>query len=475
MGKVLIIDDHLTTCTMLQQLVERIGHQASYSQNLTDGLLKLQSEQIDVVFLDVNMPDGNGLDALADIRNMYNPPEVIIITGAVNQNGAEIAIKNGAWGYLQKPLSPKEIILPVKRVLEYRENLTQNSRYLSLVERKEIVGNSSAINGCLEKLARSAENDSNVLLTGETGTGKGVFAKVLHANSKRAINALVTVDCASLPENLVADTLFGHEKGAYTGADRKTVGLVKLADGGSLFLDEIGDLDLGLQKTLLRVLQEKQFIPIGSNKEVSSDFRLIAATNRDLKKMISDGQFREDLYYRINSQSINLPPLRNRQEDIEVLIVNFVRKVADKYEQKIKGYSPDYLETLYSHAWPGNIRELLHVIEDSFHTAGDEPILFSKHLPEYLRIQAVTDKFSTVKQKSELLQRHDVDEHSFDKLPSFRNYRERIQAEAEKKYLNKLMTLSSWDIKSACVTAKIGRTHLYNLLKKYNISRNLAE
>lgn len=466
MGNIFIVDDNLSTCTMLKQMIERMGHEAKYCQQLASGIQRIQSEQFDVVFLDVNMPDGNGLTALEKIRKMYNPPEVIIITGAGDKDGAEIAIKNGAWGYLQKPLSPKEILLPIKRVIEYRENLSLTSKYLSLVKREEIVGNSPLLNHCLEQLARAAENDTNVLITGETGTGKDVFARVLHDNSRRRENRLITVDCASLPENLIADTLFGHEKGAYTGAEKKTTGLVQLADGGSLFLDEIGDLDLSLQKSLLRVLQEKKFFPIGGTKEVVSDFRLIAATNRDLKKMISQGTFREDLYYRIYSQSIKLPPLRSRKDDIEVLMTHFIRKMAEKYKQDIKGYSPDFLETLMRYNWPGNVREFIHVIENSFHTAASEPILFAKHLPENLRIKAISTNLDIQSKKID----QEVPTIGKENLPTLKSYRESVLAQAEKKYLSNLMSVSNGNKKLACEIADIGRTRLYNLLKKHMIS-----
>ncbi|TKB12334.1 sigma-54 dependent transcriptional regulator [Desulforhopalus sp. IMCC35007] len=470
MGNVLIIDDHLTTCTMLQQMIERIHHHAEYCHELVDGLNKVRTGHFDVVFLDVNMPDGNGLDTLKQIKEMSDPPEVIIITGVGTKSGAELAVKNGAWDYIQKPLSPKEILLPIKRVLEYRENYRKAPKSLSILKRHELIGNSPQLSQCLEQLARAAENESNVLFTGETGTGKEVFARALHANSCRSGNRLVTVDCSTLPDNLIADTLFGHEKGAFTGADRRTTGLIKLADGGSLFLDEIGDLDPNLQKTLLRVLQEKKFMPVGSINEVFSDFRLIAATHKDLKKMVKDGQFREDLYFRLHSQVIMLPPLRERIEDIEILMMHYMRKLAEKYNKESKGFSPDYLDTLKAYNWPGNIREFMHAIEDSFHAAGSESILFAKHLAENIRIQAIRKSIDTVEpQISEIQEK--VQPSSTTTLPTLRHYRDAALDEVEKSYLLQLMAITHGKIKEACSIADIGRTRLYNLLKKHNISR----
>lgn len=471
MGNVLIIDDHLTTCTMLQQMIERINHHADYCHEIADGIAKIQTGRFDVVFLDVNMPDGNGLDALKIIQEMSDPPEVIIITGAGDKGGAEIAIKNGAWDYMQKPLSPKEILLPVTRVLEYRENLKQARKALPRLKRDEIIGDSPSLCHCLDQLAQAAGNESNVLLVGETGTGKEVFARVLHANSGRSQGKLITVDCATLPENLVADTLFGHEKGSFTGADRSTTGLVKLADGGSLFLDEIGDLDLTLQKALLRVLQEKKFMPVGATKEVYSNFRLIAATHRNLKQMVRDSQFREDLYFRLNSQTIVLPPLRKRSADIEILMVHFMRKMSEKYSIASKGFSPDFLDTLQAHNWPGNIREFIHVVEEAFHTAGSAPILFAKHLPKSIRIQAISESLDKVESGQIATSLIEIPPTPPTSLPTLRNYREAALDEVEKTYLVQLMEMSAGNIKNACGIADIGRTHLYNLLKKHGVTR----
>lgn len=474
MGKVLIIDDHLATCAMLKQMVERIHHQAEYCNNLAEGMQKIEAGGIDVVFLDVNMPDGNGLVALKQIRLQTAPPEVIIITGIGDSNGAEIAIRNGAWDYLQKPLSPKEILLPVKRVLEYKQHAESAKKTPRILKREEIIGNSALLNQCLEQLARAAENQSNVLITGETGTGKDVFARTLHANSQRREKRLVTVDCASLPESLIADSLFGHVKGAFTGADRTTAGLVKLADGGSLFLDEIGELDLALQKTLLRVIQEKKFLPVGSSAEVQSDFRLIAATNRDLGKMVAKGLFREDLYFRIHAQLISLPPLRRRLEDLEVLLIHSMKRFSKKYGKPAKGFSSDFLETLLGYHWPGNVREFSYVIEEAMYVSGNEPILFPKHLPENIRIQVIRKALVPARPKP--VQAPAGTSQPAAKapaaLPPLREVRENALADAEKTYLLRLMDLTRGNIKDACRVAGIGRTHLYNLLKKHCVLRS---
>jgi len=224
----------------------------------------VRNGDFDVVFLDVIMPDGSGLDYIQEIQNNESAPEFIIITATGSADGAEIAIKSGVWDYLQKPLTPKKILLPIKRALEYKKNLKSSRARPSLLKRDRIISTSKELLNAMEQLAQAAHNDSNVLITGETGTGKEIFAQTLHENSNRSSRPLIVVDCASLPEHLIESALFGHVKGAFTGADRSVDGLVKMADTGTLFLDEIGELNLVLQKTLLRVLQEKTYRPVGS-------------------------------------------------------------------------------------------------------------------------------------------------------------------------------------------------------------------
>ena len=308
MAEVLIIDDDEQMCRLLSETIKRMNHHAVYSMTLEKGLEAAVSGPFDVVFLDVNMPDGSGLDIIPRIRASATSPEVIIMTGAGDPDGAEIAIKNGAWDYLQKPLSSKSIHLPINRVLQYRDSLKTAAQITVALKRKGILGGSLLLKNCMDALARSANSDANVLITGETGTGKELFAKALHENSSRAQDNFVVVDCAALPETLVESVLFGHVKGAFTGAEAAQDGLIKQADEGTLFLDEVGELPITVQKKFLRVLQEHRFRPVGGKHEIQSRFRLVAATNRDLTAMVDAHQFRRDLLYRINTSRIHLPP-----------------------------------------------------------------------------------------------------------------------------------------------------------------------
>jgi len=279
MADILIIDDDQLICTTLSNVVSDLGHVSTCAFTLREGLEIISVRSFDVVFLDVRLPDGSGLDIIKDIRETPSSPEVIIITGFSDVDGAELAIAHGAWDYLEKSASIDEIILPLERALQYRRERQSKIRPTPL-KLEGIVGSSPSMRRCIELLAQAAGSDANLLVTGETGTGKELFSWAVHHNSLRANKNFVVVDCASLPETIVESVLFGHERGAFTGADKSKAGLITQADGGTLFLDEVGELSSSVQASFLRVLEEKRLRPVGSIKEIKSDFRLIAASNR---------------------------------------------------------------------------------------------------------------------------------------------------------------------------------------------------
>ncbi len=475
MGKVLVIDDDRSLCEMMVDLVRRLGHQGEGRSTLSEGLGRLSQEPFDLVFLDVNMPDGSGLEALSLIRQMPDPPEVIIMTGFGSPDGAETAIVNGAWDYVEKPVSPRKIMLPLTRVFQYLENARKARKPAVALKQTGIVANSPAMKHCLDLVAQGAAGDVNVLITGETGTGKELFARAIHENSLRSAGELVVVDCAGLPETLVESTLFGHRKGAFTGAEREEKGLVSQADNGTLFLDEIGELPLSIQKSFLRVLQEHRYRPVGGGTEKASNFRLVAATNRNLEKMAEEGGFRKDLLYRINSLVITLPPLRERPEDIREMAVFHANRLCGRQGRGVKGLSPEYLETLSAYSWPGNVRELVNVVERSLATALDEPELFAKHLPAHVRIRAIQ---ASMQQGPSLQAGDAVAEPGASPavsrptvLASYKTMREEVTNEAERAYLLDLMAKTHGNIQDACRIADLGRTRLYGLLKKHRVSR----
>ena len=398
MPHVLIIDDDDLMCDMLSDMVESMGYHASCATTLREGLAMISSGPVDVVFLDIRMPDGSGLDTLPRIKALPSSPEVIIITGMGDPDGAEIAIKNGAWDYIQKSSSIKEMTLPFMRALQYREE-KRTRRPLAAFKAEGMVGNCAAIRRCLDVMAEAAQSDASVLVVGETGTGKELCARAIHDNGPRATRNFVVVDCAALPATLVESVLFGHEKGAFTGAEKSQEGLIRQAHGGTLFLDEIGELSLDLQVKLLRVLEEGRFERLGSTKSLQINVRIIAATNRDLAQEVVAKRFRSDLYYRLNVFPILVPPLRERLEDIPSLVWTFVKQYEKKMDKRIDRIPRKSMDALQRYAWPGNVRELKNIVEHAIITSRDESLrLRLPHLP--------SDEISTKGNLEDVERRH---------------------------------------------------------------------
>ncbi len=392
---------------------------------------------------------------------------MIIITAEGNPDGAELAIRNGAWDYLQKPFSLKETKLLLLRALRYRDARKAQERAFS-INREGIIGGSAGIKRCLNLVGQAARSDTNVLITGETGTGKELFAFAIHNNSPRHKMNFVVVDCTALPETLVESMLFGHEKGAFTGADKPHEGLIAQADGGTLFLDEVGELPLTLQKSFLRVLQERRFRPVGGKREIESDFRLIAATNRHLDEMAHGGKFRQDLLYRIKSLVIGLPPLRERKSDIMELAMRFMIGFCDHHKMATKGFSPEFIESLTRYRWPGNVRELENTMKSILTTTRNDPILFPEHLPMNIRVEVIRD---SVRMEGHASGKPKADECPSGILGDFKRFREKALVEMEREYLRNLMSSTGWNIKEACRISGLSQSRLYALLKKHEVSR----
>ena len=331
------------------------------------------------------------------------------------------------------------------------------------LKRQGIVGNSPSIMACLERVAHAAGYDASVLITGETGTGKEGFAWAIHENSRRADKNFVVVDCATLSDTLVESVLFGYQKGAFTGADRSREGLIKQADGGTLFLDEIGELPLAVQKAFLRVLQERRFRPLGGKEELRSDFRLVAATNRDLDTMVRDGQFRSDLLYRIRSFTIELPPLREHPEDIQALVTYHASRLAERHGDKVLNFSPEFLDALKAYKWPGNVRELVNALERIMAEAGEDTTVFPKDLPSHIRVQMARSAVGGKATASKAVPLPEDTGH----LPKLQDLRDDAIARVEKQYLRDLMAVAGDNIKQACAISGLSRSRLYELIKKY--------
>lgn len=476
MGKVLVIDDEEAVCEALAELLQHMSHDVSIALSLKEGIEKTASDEFQVILLDVHMPDGSGLDLLPELKNLAYDPEVIIVTGYGTPKSAEFALKNGAWDYIEKKSSVQDIMVSVDQALQYRKE-KHTSAPKNPVKRERIIGNSPKMRPCFDLLSQAAVSDANVLITGETGTGKELFARAVHSNSPRAgkrarqsdtpasnpraDKSFVVVDCTALPETLVESVLFGHEKGAFTGAEKAQGGLVEQADGGTLFLDEVGELPLSVQKTFLRVLQERQFRPVGSSREKSSNFRLVAATNRNLDEMQKQGEFRKDLLFRIRALSIELPPLRERPEDIKALVRHHTARLCGSYGMEPKGFSPELLDALLAYRWPGNVRELVNTIDGMLAVAGSDATLFSKHLPLHIRVKIICNSFRDNKEKNQ----GNSTPSTQDPLISFKEHRRC----SEKNYLQNLMNQTAGKIKDACSISGISRSRLYELLSKHEI------
>ncbi len=493
MARILVIDDDVDFCISFQRMLQHIGHICDFSLNIQDGIHKSNTSMYDLLFLDVCFPDGNGIHELQSFKTALNPPEIIILTGQGDPDGAGMAINNGAWDYIEKPISILNLKLILRRTLHYRQKklAIQSTSF----DRSSIIGNSNKLNACLDVLAKAANSHSNVIISGETGTGKELFARAIHDNSSRK-GDLIVIDCTNLPKTLAESLLFGHVKGSFTGAYDTQEGLFKQADGGTVFLDEVGEMSQGLQKTLLRVLQEKKFRPIGAKKEVHSNFRVIAASNKNLSKMVEAGHFRSDLYFRLAGLRIDLPPLRERPEDIKLITVAYIKKICREYQIENKSVSEDFIDALMTYSWPGNVRELINVLYASVDNAYDEPLLYPHHLSMDLRVcvakNAVITKnknrFSTTslqesKSFSFCMQSNEINRSStqnkadlnhilegFDSFPTMKQVREIIISQMEASYLKELGKVCQGKIPRACRICGLSRARLYELLKKHDIN-----
>ncbi|OIO02741.1 MAG: hypothetical protein AUJ49_05720, partial [Desulfovibrionaceae bacterium CG1_02_65_16] len=394
MPVVLVVDDDDLFRELLCTSVARHGHKAVGAASLAEARRALAKLEVDLVYLDVRLPDGSGIEALEQLRAGQDPPEVIIVTGQGDPDGAELALRCGAWDYIEKPASVDRMTLPMLRALAYRGE-KRRRRAPSLTQDSGIIGKSQRLAACMAQAGMAAASGVDVFITGETGTGKEIFARAIHAAGGHAKGPFVVVDCTTLPGTLAESVLFGHERGSFTGADRKQAGLIEQADGGTLFLDEVGELPLGIQVKFLRVLQERSYRPVGGGQVCKSDFHLVAATNRDLSAMAERGEFRHDLLYRLGAFRLELPPLRDREGDIAALLEWRLAAMAAREDDPGPAPSPEFLELLLSHHWPGNVRELLQTIDMSLVAALGEQVLLPQHLPLELRVRLLRGRVAS--------------------------------------------------------------------------------
>ncbi|MBI1958988.1 MAG: sigma-54-dependent Fis family transcriptional regulator [Candidatus Rokubacteria bacterium] len=463
--RVLILDDEPDMVENCTRILRRAGLKCLTATDPKEGLALVETERPDVLLTDVKMPGMDGLEVLRRARELDPTLPVIMITAFATIESAVEAIKEGAFDYLPKNFSVDQLTVTVERALKQRllheENRNLREQLQEAFGLENLVGRSPLMVQVFELIKKAARSEANILVMGESGTGKELVARAVHANSPRASHPFIPVDCASLPENLLESELFGHEKGAFTGAIRTKFGLMETADGGTLFLDEIAELPLGLQVKLLRALQERQIRRVGGTSVMDVDVRLVSATNRDLREAVAKGQFREELYYRVNVIEIRLPPLRDRLGDLKLLAHAFLKKYG---QGRFSGFDADTLAVLEAYAWPGNVRELQNIIERACALADGERIT-TLDLPEHIlsagRRQEAQPGRAVGGGASEPLT-------SGADLP-LKEAKERWMHVLEGSYLRDLLERHGGNISAAAKAAGIDRKTFHRLIGKYQI------
>jgi DNA-binding NtrC family response regulator len=442
-ARILIVDDEAVVRDSLGDWFRDEGYEVDTADSAKVALEKLAHANWDIFLLDIRMPGVDGLELQRKLKQAQPGATVIIMTAYASVESAVEAMKQGAYDYIIKPFNPDDLEHTIHKALEHKQLISENKQLRTKIDElnllHEIVGRSEATRRLLEQVAMVSASDTTVLIRGESGTGKELVARAIHANSERRYMPIVVVNCGALSEGVLESELFGHEKGAFTGAQYRRKGKFEMADGGTLFLDEIGDIGLKTQVDLLRVLEEKKISRVGGNLEIPVDFRLIAATNKNLETMNAEGRFREDLYYRINVFSITIPPLRERREDITLLADHFLKKFARSMNRPVTKISADAENILQNYGWPGNVRELQNAIERA--------VLVCR-----------TGKI-------------DVDDLPLTIHGDGSKTSGRSLGEIERQHIKRTLEETGWNIYRAARLLEIDRVTLYNRIKKYGFTR----
>ena len=404
-ARILIMDDEAQERHRIGSFLKQRGYEVTALASVPEAMTAMQRERYDVFLTDCNIPGVDALQTSGEARRINPDMAVIIMTSFGTIETAVKAIRAGAYDYLPKPIDLEQLVVLINRISERQSLLRENASLREQLRERyafeQITSTSHAMEEVMNMAGRVASSNATVLLRGESGTGKELIARAIHYHSPRASQPLIKVNCAALPETLLESELFGHEKGAFTGAAGKRIGRFEAADKGTLFLDEIGDIPLSVQVKLLRVLQEKEFERIGGNETIKTDVRLVAATNRDLEKAMKDGSFREDLYYRLNVVTVAIPPLRDRKEDIPALMEHFIKKYSMENKKKITGVTAEARDLLMRYSYPGNVRELENIIERAVVLVKSETIT-SAEIPLHLRTVEIEEKICVAKRDGSL-------------------------------------------------------------------------
>jgi two-component system response regulator GlrR len=443
-GRILLVDDDRNLIELVKMRLESADYEVTTALDEEAALAAVKSQIFDLSLVDLQLVHQDGIWLMEELHLITPEMPVIILTAYGSIESAVEAMKRGAYNYLTKPFDPRDLLLQIERALENRRLTSEIKRLKVLLEERydfaNIVARSEKMQKVLEVVSRIANTESTVYIHGESGTGKELIAKAIHLASERRNKSFVAINCAAIPETLMESELFGHEKGAFTGAIRGTKGLLTQAHEGTIFLDEIGDMSLPIQAKLLRVLQERQFYPVGSEKPIEVDVRVIVATQKDLETQVKQGLFREDLFYRIHVIPIHLPPLRERKEDIPLLIKHFLKKFSQQMKKDVKGMTPMAMQQLMLYDWPGNVRELENTIE--YTVAMTQQDVITEDLILQTKITVPQDSLKPIKEARD---------------------------EFERKYVIQLLELCEGNVSKAANLAGKHRTDFYDLLKKHNL------
>lgn len=450
--KILVVDDDPSLRMLMQLRLEAAGYSLTLAEGGAEALERASEEVFSVALVDMRLGDTDGITLLEKLLRKQPSLSVIIVTAHGSIANAVEATKKGAYDYITKPFEPKDLLHRIENALELRRLKGEVERLRTLVHERyhfdNIIATSESMQHVLRQVAQIAATDSTVCIYGESGTGKELIARAIHVASRRASGPFIPINCGAIPEGLLENELFGHTKGAYTGADRAQTGLLLQAEGGTLFLDEISELPQSLQVKFLRVLQEREFYPLGSGQPVKVDIRLVTATNQDLTKLVAEGKFREDLYYRIHVIPVSLPPLRDRFEDIPLLASFFLQRFSRDMHKEVTGFSPETLRQLMMYDWPGNVRELANVMERA----------------------VVLSTSSTITPDLLLLGKREIVEASEKgAIEPLREAREKF----EKSYLVHVLTATRGNVSRASECARKDRAEFYRLLRKYALDPNV--
>jgi len=452
---VLLVDDEKSVRSTLSLFLQKVGYHVDEASNGEEAEDRLKNQFYDLVITDLKMQPMDGLEVLKAAKSLNPMTEVIVMTAYSTVESGVEAMKLGAYDYIQKPFNREEFLLLVAKALERKQLLSEVEHLQEELKEKyrfeNIVGNSTEMHQVLTMVSKVAKTDSTVLVAGESGTGKELIARAIHLHSRRKNRAFVTINCGALPENLQESELFGHVRGAFTGAIKDKWGLFQEANGGTLFLDEVGETALSTQVKLLRFLQDGEIRRVGDNEPVYVDVRLLAATNRNLEQAIEEGTFREDLYYRLNVIPIDMPPLRKRRDDIPLLVNHFLKKYTDRTKKKVVSVSPEAMNILSGFDWPGNVRALENVMERAV-ILTNRNVIMPEDLPESMRESQ--EKTAGVEEVA---------------------YGNHTLEELEKDYILKTLEQHSWNQKKASDILGISTTTLWRKLKSYGIEPKKKE